>query len=159
MNNTDATRRITVENHAFMQEITRQFREKGRKSVTFVVYGVSMHPFLDSGRDKVVLAPPMPPRKGQVVLAEITPRRYALHRIIEIKGNEITMRGDGNPLWMTETFTDDKLVGTAIGFIRKGHHVSTDSRLWRTYSALWHITRPVRRYLLSFYRRIIKKIF
>ena len=158
MSNTDATKKVKVENHAFMQEVVRQFREKGRKSVTFVVYGVSMHPFLDSGRDKVILTPPQPPQTGQVVLAEIAPQRYALHRIIKIEGDTITMQGDGNPLWMTEKFTTDKIVGTATAFVRKGKTIGTGSRTWRYYSAAWHTLRPIRRYLLSFYRRIIKPL-
>ncbi len=154
----DDIKKIKVDNHAFMQEIARQFGERGCKSVTFVVNGVSMHPFLDSGRDKVVLAPPATPQKGQVVLAEVAPRRYALHRIIDIKGERITMQGDGNPLWMTEQFTADKIVGTATAFIRKGKRVETTSRTWRCYSTLWQAMRPLRRFLLAFYRRIIKKI-
>ena len=93
-----------------------------------------------------------------MVLAEIEPRRYALHRIIKIDGDTITMRGDGNPLWMTEQFTADKIVGTASAFIRKGKYVGTDSRTWRYYSAIWHVARPARRLLLIIYRRIIKHI-
>lgn len=152
-------RQIRVKNHVFMQEVVRRFRQEGRKSVTFTVYGVSMHPFLGSGRDKVVLAPPAEPRVGQVVLAEVQPQRYALHRIIKIEGDIITMRGDGNPLRMVEQFTADKLVGTAEAFIRKGKYVSTNSKLWRYYSATWQACNPARRWLLAFYRRIILKIF
>ena len=158
MTKEEATRRVLVDNHAFMQQIAHQFRNNNCNSVTFVVYGISMHPFLDSGRDKVVLSPPLPPQIGQVVLAEISPKRYALHRIIKIEGNTITMRGDGNPLWMTEQFTADKIVGTATAFIRKGKRVSTTGRTWRYYSAFWHAARPARRLLLIIYRRIIKHI-
>lgn len=152
-------KQIKVDNHTFMQEVARRFREEGRKSVTFTVYGTSMHPFLGNGRDKVVLTPPVKPRPGQVVLAEVMPKRYALHRIIKIDGDTITMRGDGNPLFMKEQFTTDKLVGTAEGFIRKGKYVSTSSKLWRFYSATWKLCTPARRLLLIIYRRIILKLF
>ena len=64
------------------------------------------------------------------------------------------MRGDGNPLWMTEDFTQEKIIGIAAGFIRKGKHVSTDSRKWRCYSAVWGALKPLRRILLAIYRRI-----
>ncbi len=150
---------LKVENHAFMQEVVRLFREEGRRSVTFTVYGRSMHPFLGDGRDKVVLVPPTEPEVGQVVLAEVYPQIYALHRIIKIEGEIITMQGDGNPNRLIETFSKDKIVGTATAFIRKGKRVSTNSRLWRNYSALWHALKPCRRWLLAFYRRIILKIF
>ena len=49
---------IQVENHLLMQEITRMFNEKGKQSVTFVVRGYSMRPFLEDRRDKVILTPP-----------------------------------------------------------------------------------------------------
>lgn len=144
-----------VDNHLFMQEITRMFRQQGKKSVTFVVRGYSMRPFLEDGRDKVILTPPRPPKKGDVVLAEVRERTYALHRVIRIDDNgTYTMRGDGNPLSMTEQFTLDKIIGIADGFIRKGKFVSTGSRKWRWYSATWEALKPLRRILLAIYRRI-----
>lgn len=143
-----------VNNHLFMQEITRMFRQEGKKSVTFIVRGFSMRPFLEDGRDKIVLAPPREPKIGDVVLAEISEKRYALHRVIKVENGIYTMRGDGNPLRMTEQFTQDKIIGLADGFIRKGKFVSTDSRQWRCYSAVWNILKPLRRILLAIYRRI-----
>lgn len=143
-----------VDNHIFMQEIRRMFNQQNRKSVTFVVKGVSMHPFLESGRDKVVLAPPRKPQIGDVVLAEVMKERYALHRVIKIENGTYTMRGDGNPLWMKETFTEKDIVGIAEAFIRKGETVPTDSRKWRCYSAFWKAMTPLRRILLAIYRRI-----
>lgn len=143
-----------VNNHLFMQEITRMFRQEGKKSVTFIVRGFSMRPFLEDGRDKVVLVPPREPKIGDVVLAEISEKRYALHRVIKVENGIYTMRGDGNPLRMTEQFTQDKIIGLADGFIRKGKFVSTDSRQWRCYSAVWNILKPLRRILLAIYRRI-----
>ena len=147
-----------VDNHTFMQEIRRMFNEEGRKSVTFVVRGSSMNPFLVSGRDKVVLIPPRKPKTGDVVLAEIMERTYALHRVIDIKDGVYTMQGDGNCLSSTEQFTEDKIVGIAEAFIRKGKPVRTDSRKWRMYSGTWKALRPFRRILLAIYRRVIIKI-
>ena len=89
-----------------------------------------------------------------MVLAEISEKRYALHRVIKVENGIYTMRGDGNPLRMTEQFTQDKIIGLADGFIRKGKFVSTDSRQWRCYSAVWNILKPLRRILLAIYRRI-----
>lgn len=152
-----ATRKVRVSNDVFIGEVARMLNEEGRSSVTFVVRGVSMHPFLANGRDKVVLVPPMKPQVGQVVLAEVSPGVFALHRIIRIEGNNVTMRGDGNLLWRTETFTSDKIIGTAKAFIRKGRYVPTDGKLWKRYSAVWHALRPVRRIIVAFYRRIILK--
>ena len=147
-----------VDNHLFMQEITRMFRKEGKKSVTFVVRGFSMRPFLDDGRDKVILVPPRVPERGDVVLAEVAEKRYALHRVIKIENHIYTMRGDGNPLFMTEEFTFDKIIGVADGFVRKGKRVEITDRKWRWYSATWEALKPLRRILLAIYRRK-KKFF
>ncbi|MBO5665212.1 MAG: S24/S26 family peptidase [Bacteroidaceae bacterium] len=152
MNNGITQKRVN--NHLFMQEITRLFRDQGKKSVTFVVRGFSMRPFLEDGRDKVILAPPREPEIGDVVLAEVREQTYALHRVIKIEDRTYTMRGDGNPLRMTEEFTYEKIIGVADGFVRKGKTVSTDSRKWRWYSATWNALKPLRRILLAIYRRI-----
>lgn len=152
MNNGITQKRVN--NHLFMQEITRLFHEQGKKSVTFVVRGFSMRPFLEDGRDKVILAPPREPEIGDVVLAEVREQIYALHRVIKIENGTYTMRGDGNPLRMTEEFTYEKIIGVADGFVRKGKTVSTDSRKWRWYSATWNALKPLRRILLAIYRRI-----
>lgn len=149
-----ATRRI--ENHIFMNEIRKAFKEDGVKSVTFVVRGFSMQPFLWNGRDKVVLTPPRKPKIGDVVLAEVMERRYALHRVIGIKDGVYTMQGDGNPTWMTEEFREKDIVGIAEAFIRKGKRVSLQNRKWRWYSAIWMKLRPLRRAILGIYRRIYK---
>lgn len=155
MSDTQITTR-KVENHAFMNEIRKAFGEDGVKSVTFVVRGFSMQPFLWNGRDKVVLTPPRKPQIGEVVLAEVLEKRYALHRVISIKDGVYTMQGDGNPTWMTESFTEKDIVGIASAFIRKGKHVSVDSRKWHWYSTVWMRTRPLRRIILGIYRRIYK---
>jgi hypothetical protein len=150
----EAIRHKRVDNHLFMQEIKRMFNEEGKKSVTFVVRGYSMRPFLEDARDKVVLIPPRTPKKGDVVLAEVNERRYALHRVIKIENGIYTMRGDGNPLWMTEQFTYDKIVGTAQAFIRKGRKEEVTGLKWRCYSVIWKMLTPIRRILLAIYRRI-----
>lgn len=152
----ETIRTIRVDNHSFMNEIKKAFREEGKKSVTFTVRGFSMQPFLWNGRDKVVLVPPRKPAKGDVVLAEFAEKRYALHRVINCKEDVYIMQGDGNPTRMTEQFTEEKIVGIAEAFIRKGRYVSAKSRKWRWYSATWMALRPMRRVILGLYRRIYK---
>ena len=117
-----------------------------------------MRPFIENGRDQVELVPPQKPQIGQVVFAEVAPKIYALHRIIGIDGNVITMRGDGNRLSQTESFTADKIIGTASAFIRKGKRIETDSRQWRVYSRIWEFLKPIRRVLLAIYSRTSKII-
>ena len=143
-----------VNNHLFMQDITCMFRQEGKKSVTFIVRGFSMRPFLEDGRDKVVLSPPREPKIGDVVLAEISEKRYALHRVIKVENGIYTMRGDGNPLWMKERFTEENIVGVADAFIINGKTVPTAGSRWRNCSRFWKLMTPMRRILLAIYRRI-----
>lgn len=145
---------IQIENHLLMQEITRMFNEKGKQSVTFVVRGYSMRPFLEDRRDKVILTPPRTPKVGDVVLAAIGEKVYALHRVIKIENGIYTMRGDGNPLSMKEQFREADIIGIARAFIRKGKVVSTAGFKWQVYSFVWKMLTPFRRILLAIYRRI-----
>ena len=67
-------------------------------SVTFPVKGRSMLPFITGGRDSVVLQKPEHLRVGLVVMAQIAPDSYVVHRIIKMEpnGGRITLMGDGN---------------------------------------------------------------
>ena len=93
------------------------------------------------------------------MLAEIAPKQYVLHRIIDISGDRVTLRGDGN--LSVEYCRIGDVKATAIGFYRKGREKldSTKGRKWRIYSYVWTRLFPIRRYLLAFYRRIWLKLF
>lgn len=147
-------REIQVENHLLMQEITRMFNTNGKESVTITVRGYSMRPFLDDRRDKVILTPPRTPRIGDVVLARIADKRYALHRVIKKEGERYIMRGDGNPLYMKESFAEEDIIGMAHTFIRKGKPYEATGFVWRCYSFTWRLLKPFRRILLGIYRRL-----
>lgn len=133
-------------NHIIIPDIKALIDEG--QTVTFAVRGRSMRPMIEGDRDSVVLVQCRGEvRKDDVILAEFAPQRYALHRIISVDGDMLTMRGDGN-LIGTETFHRSKVVGRAEAFIRKGRRLSMQSRKWRLYSALWTRLLPLRRYLL-----------
>lgn len=118
------------------------------KTVTLPLRGRSMRPFLEDGRDKALLIAARDVKVGDAVLAEIVKGHFVLHRIISIKGDHVTLRGDGNLGIETCRLCDVK--ATAIGFYRKGRSKldSTSSRKWLVYSWLWTRLYPIRRYLL-----------
>ena len=93
--------------------------------------GVSMRPFLESGRDIAVLSRIGTPKVGDVVLAEIAKGKYVLHRIDKIHGNSITLRGDGNIKGTEQCRTED-IRAIANEFIRKGKTWHTSCRLWKS---------------------------
>ena len=128
-------------------------------TVTINLRGFSMRPFLENDRDKALLTKAKEIHKGDVVLAETAPKHYVLHRIINIDGDHITLRGDGNLL--EEHCRREDVKGFAIGFYRKGRKTidKTNSFKWLLYSQLWTSLYPIRRYLLAAYRHIWLRFF
>lgn len=149
---------IALPNALFIPEIKRAIDEG--HTTTFRVRGYSMRLFLEDRRDKVVLAPCKEVKVGDVVLAEIQKDKYVLHRVIQKEGEHLTLMGDGN-VYGTETCNTSNVIGIAIGFLRKGRDVmdTTDGKKWKIYSFFWLRLKPIRRYILAFYRRIWIKIF
>lgn len=149
---------IALPNALFIPEIKRAIDEG--HTTTFRVRGYSMRLFLEDRRDKVVLAPCKEVKVGDVVLAEIQKDKYVLHRVIQKEGEHLTLMGDGN-VYGTETCNTSNVIGIAIGFLRKGRYVmdTTDGKKWKIYSFFWLRLKPIRRYILAFYRRIWIKIF
>lgn len=113
--------------------------------------GNSMRPFLESGRDIAILSKIGAPKVGDVVLAEIAPKHYVLHRIDKIEGEKITLRGDGNVRGV-EVCRKEDLRAIANEFVRKGKNWTTQKRWWKIYSSLWPHLLPCRRILLALYR-------
>ena len=114
-----------------------------------------MRPFLEHCRDKVRLAPFTDLKVGDAVLAEFSPDKYVLHRIIEIDGDVVVMMGDGN-LRHKEICCKEDIVGVVTHYIRRGKTIpASDPRLQRRVR-MWHKLLPVRRYLLYIYRINLK---
>jgi len=137
---------IHIANEVLIPEVIKMLHEG--HTVTLPLRGYSMRPFLEDGRDKALLKFIAAVDVGDAVLAEIAPRRYVLHRIVAIDGDEVILRGDGNLNTERCELTDIK--ATAIGFFRKGRD-KADSTLglkWRVYSWFWMRLLPIRRYLL-----------
>lgn len=145
---------LTIPNAFLIPEIIKNIRDG--HTVTLPLRGFSMRPFLEDGRDKALLASPHAPVVGEPVLAEIAPHHYVLHRIVAIDGDAVTLLGDGN--LTPEHCTTADIRASVIGFYRKGRNTldRIDGKKWRRYSSVWMSLRPIRRYLLAIYRRIIR---
>lgn len=152
-----SVKRITMENSVLFPIVISEL-EKGH-TATINLKGYSMRPFLETERDMALLISPQSPKVGDPVLAEVMPRHYVLHRIIAIDGDAVTLLGDGN--LRPEHCTLGDIRASVVGFYRKGRKEldRTDGWKWKTYSWVWMRLRPIRRYLLAFYRRIWLKFF
>lgn len=150
---------LIIPNEIFIPQI-KELIDEGM-TTTFRVRGYSMRLFLEDRRDKVLLAPcTEAPRRGDVILAEVSPKRYVLHRVIKVDGTHLTLKGDGNVFGTEECDVND-IIGIAKGFYRKGRSVPdlTTGTKWKVYSFLWLRLTPLRRLILAFYRRIWLKVF
>ncbi|MDY3104140.1 MAG: S24/S26 family peptidase [Prevotella sp.] len=152
-----AAKELQIENRKFLPEVIKLLNEG--HTVTLLLKGFSMRPFLEDNRDKALLAKAKDIQVGDAVLAETAPKHYVLHRIIKIQGDTVTLRGDGN--LGTEVCHINDVHGLAIGFYRKGRTKldKTNGIKWRTYSHIWMALYPIRRYLLAAYRRIWIPLF
>lgn len=104
--------------------------------VRFYIKGRSMLPLLKEGRDLVELRSTNEINKGDIVLAQVAPMRYVLHRIISKKGEELILMGDGNLNTIERCLCSD-VVGKVVLIIRNGRQINEDSLLLRLYTMIW----------------------
>ena len=126
-------------------------------SVTFPVKGRSMLPFIFGGRESVILQKPGSLQRGQVVLAQVGPGRYVVHRIIKIEPDRITLMGDGN-ICGTESCTPSNVLAIATHVVdEKGKRRTLESKGQMFKARVWFRIRPLRRIILAVLRRTCKK--
>ena len=121
---------------------------KAGHMVEFCPSGVSMRPFIEGGRDKVVLQNCTHPRVGMIVLAKVN-EIYVLHRIYEIRGEEIVLRGDGNLVGEERCKAED-IIGCVAKIKAMGKRKRvTRGRVWR------HLPLFFKRWYLKVYRIVV----
>lgn len=126
-------------------------------SVTFPVKGRSMLPFIFGGRESVILQKPGSLQLGQVVLAQVGPDRYVVHRIIKVEPDRITLMGDGN-IRGTESCTSSNVLAIATHVVdEKGKRRTLESKGQMFKAKVWFRIRPLRRIILAVLRRTSKK--
>ncbi len=116
------------------------------KCVRIAVKGESMLPFFRSG-STITLRPLREDdiRKYNVVMADAG-HAFVVHRIIKVETNEVLLFGDGN-IKRGERVTLDKIYG-----------IVDCSKLHIFFAKIWLWLRPVRRYPLALFRRVMRKL-
>ena len=143
-----------------MMEQIRTLISEG-KTVSLTVKGNSMNPFMVHLRDQITLGPwkDVDIKPGTVALVRDVRGNYLIHRIIHRDTNTVTLLGDGN-IGMTETATFDNIIGIMYSITRKGRTWATKGVGWRTYTCLWKVLTPLRRYPLGLWRKLNRdKVF
>ena len=122
--------------------VVRDILLEGDK-VTITVNGQSMLPFFRSG-STVTLRPIRKEdfKKYAVVFADAG-NHFVIHRIINIEANKVTLLGDGN-IYGTESMDKERVYG-----------VIDCSALHIFFAKIWLWMRPVRRFPLAIFRRVL----
>ena len=120
--------------------------------VEFIPKGVSMRPFIEGKRDKVILAKGPEVKVGIIVLAKIGDK-YVLHRVYKIRGRKIILRGDGN-LEGYEVCRESDIIARVVRI--KGKN---GKRKRLTKACVWrHLPNFVKKFYLKLYRYHIKRL-
>jgi hypothetical protein len=148
--------KITKDKNVIMAEI-RQLISEG-KTVSITAKGYSMNPFIRHMQDNITIGPwnDRDLKRGTAALVLTTAGEYVFHRIVKREGNMLVLEGDGN-LCYKEKATIDNVVGIMHNITRNGRVYTPDSFCWKAYSWIWMTLRPVRRYPLGLWRRLVRQ--
>lgn len=120
------------------------------REVVITPKGNSMLPFIRNGRDSVLLKNlDRPAEVGDILLVKIGDR-YIMHRVFAVDGRRITLMGDGN-VRNKEHCTTDDVIGIVTEIHKKGGRVVIPGK-----GRFWRLIRPLRRYILAIYKRVIR---
>lgn len=141
-----------MEDNTIIEEAIRLVEEG--HDVTLPAKGKSMLPFIVGGKESILLIKPDKICVGDVVLAWVDEHRYVVHRIISIKGDAISMMGDGNLAGVEHCFTKDVKAKVTHVVDSKGYYRYLYSKKRVIGAKCWLWLLPIRRYLLGIYRRL-----
>ena len=124
-------------------------------SFLYTFKGVSMKPFLNQGKDVVIISSiDRPIKKLDIVLYKVG-ERYVLHRVLKIKKDHYEIRGDNT--YSEEFIPKDKVFGILTSYYKndKLKKVNTKGAILLYY--LWLTTYPLR-WLLVKTKRLLRRI-
>lgn len=147
---------MTIANDILIPELARLLAEE--KEVRFTPSGESMRPYIEGGRDSIILAPlTRDPRRGDIILARSVGSNgmptYVLHRLVRIEGDEYVLMGDGN-ISGEERCKRADIIGRVTRI-----EAPSGRRKFMTKGRLWYRLKPVRSFLLKIYRHTCLKCY
>ena len=119
------------------------------KTTLFVPLGVSMLPFIQGGRDKVLVRKAKAVGVGDIVLAPHG-GRLILHRVYAIQGAQLILMGDGN-FEGNEVVGKSEVWGKVVEIIKPNGRSRKPHKAW-----FWRHTLFIRRPMLKMRRKCYK---
>lgn len=139
-----------------LQELT----EEGR-TVTLLISGNSMSPFLVHERDYIFFRKPENElKKGDMVFFRRDTGEYVMHRICKVKNDQYFIVGDAQNV-IEGPVRRDQIFAKVIRVERKGRQIGPGDFWWEFFEHIWINLIPFRRMLVRIYsvlKRILKKI-
>jgi hypothetical protein len=140
-----------------MAELAPMIREKiaAGGQVVLRVKGTSMRPFFVSDQTDVLLGPVNEPlSRFDVILYETANGAYALHRIIRIQDEFLTVCGDA--LMNNECDAKSRVIAKVFSISTNGKTTLVSVPLYRRRVRRWYFWKPLRPVLLAI-RHHLKK--
>ena len=119
--------------------------------------GDSMYPMLISGRDSVVIKPPVFPLKKYDVPVYRRDGHYTMHRIVKVTRKGYIICGD-NRTHLERDISDDDIVGVLTAFYHNGKFIECSDEAYIRYSKKVCRSFPVRR-IKGLIKRIFRKLY
>ena len=145
---------MTVPNDVLLGSVSEMLSEG--HPVVIMTKGSSMLPFIVGDRDSVELVRSGSYGPNDIVLAEIRPGMYVLHRVFVVEGDRVTLKGDGNLKGVERCQLSD-IKGKVSRIIRpSGKETDCGTGKFYRRSRRWRLfPYPVRRLYLAIYRRLV----
>lgn len=131
---------------------------KDGKTAFLVAKGISMRPFIIGMEDRIYISQF---QKENIKIGSIYVFIYKgnmiIHRLDNIIGNNLIMRGDGN-IRGVEIIKIDDIIGEVIAVQKGKRKIEKGSFIWKTFAYMWPNNSSLRRGILYIYKKINKII-
>ena len=126
-------------------------------TVPLTVKGGSMSPFLESGRDTVMISKPSDQiKKGDVLFYERSGGQLVMHRVCKVRRDGYYFAGDAQTV-IEGPIVREQIFGAVNKVIRKGKTVERGSFVWFFFRHVWVNMIPIRRLCVKLAGKLKRK--
>ena len=135
--------------------VLKELVEEG-KSVSMLIAGSSMEPFLCHYRDTIFFEKPKREiRKGDMVFYQRESGQYVMHRVCRVKDDGYYMVGD-NQTEIEGPLKREQIFALITQVRRKGKMMGPGDFWWEFFAKVWLRLLPVRKPISHLYARLTK---